>query len=185
MRVRIEAGVGSDGPLFGVHPDHRSSAFNWPRENYLAAIERLAGIGRVVITGSPYDAASLDWITGRLDPAVRSRVMTLTDMSIPQLVAALSLVDGFLASSTGPLHIAAIVSGVAVGLFCDVAYQHPNRWQPIGRSAAILMAHCQAKEPPPIGSPESEAVMAADFGRASCRATGCRRRAASGCLNLL
>ncbi len=153
IAARIAAQVGSDGPLFGVHPGHRTSAYNWPLANYLEVIRRLSGLGRVVITGSQYDAAALDWITGRLDPALRRRVMTLTDLSIPQLVAGLSLVDGFLASSTGPLHIAAIVSGTAVGLFCDVAYQHPNRWQPIGRRGTILLAQGQAEEPPPIGSP--------------------------------
>ena len=107
-------------------------AYNWPQNHYLETINRLARLGRVIVTGSPYDRAAIDAITGRIDPAMRSRVTTFTNLSIAQLVATLSLVESYLASSTGPLHIAAIVSGRAVGLYCDVAYQHPNRWSPIG-----------------------------------------------------
>ena len=88
------------------------------------------------------------------------RVMTVTGLELPQLVATLSLMDAFLASSTGPLHIASLVSRAAVGLYSDVSYQHPNRWQPIGPNTSILVAHCDAKEPPPIGSPEADAIMA-------------------------
>jgi heptosyltransferase III len=157
---RLTSQIGNDGPLFAVHPCNRGSAYNWPRENYLETINRLAIRGRVVITGSRYDQANINWLTTHLEPALRNRVTTLTDLKLPQLVAALSLVDAFLASSTGPLHIAAIVSRAAVGLFCDVGYQHPNRWQPIGRQSIVLMAQSDAQEPPPIGSPESESIMA-------------------------
>lgn len=160
MLARITAQVGSEGPLLGVHPGNRGSAYNWAPERYLQTIIQLAAAGRVVITGSPYDQTQLDWITQRIDPALRSRVMTLTDTTLPQLVATLSLLDGFLSSSTGPLHIASIVSRAAVGLYSDVSYLHPIRWQPIGANISILLAHSEAKEPPAIGSPEADAVMA-------------------------
>ena len=110
IEQRIVAKIGGEGPLFAVHPGSRKSAFNWPVENYFQAIERLAAVGRVVLTGSAPDREHLDWIESRLTPALRERVMPITDLTLPQLVAALSLVDGFVSSSTGPLHIAAVVS---------------------------------------------------------------------------
>jgi ADP-heptose:LPS heptosyltransferase len=159
IRSQIAGRIGSEGPLFGVHPGSRASAYNWPVERYLQTIARLAAVGRVIITGSEHDRERLDWINSRLDPALTGRVMTITGLELPQLVATLSLVDAFLASSTGPLHIASLVSHTAVGLYSDVAYAHPNRWQPIGPNTSILLAHSASKEPPAIGSPEADAVM--------------------------
>ncbi len=65
MLARIRTQIGSEGPLFGVHPGNRASAYNWPAEHYLAAITRLAAAGRVVITGSEHDRERLDWIAAQ------------------------------------------------------------------------------------------------------------------------
>ena len=153
VQERIVAQVGAEGPLFAVHPGCAGSSFNWPVESYFAAIERLATFGRVLVTGSRGDRKELDWIEARLTPPLRRRVMPITDLALPQLVAALSLVDSFVASSTGPLHIAAIVSRAALGLYSDAFYQHPRRWGPIGPAGSVLIARWTHEEPPLIRSP--------------------------------
>jgi len=160
IQERITKKIGSQGSLFVVHPGSRKSAFNWPVENYFRAVERLAAVGRVVLTGSDPDREQLDWIESRLTPALRERVMPLTDLTLPQLVAGLSLADAFVSSSTGPLHIAAIVSGSALGLYSDAFYLHPRRWGPIGPKGSVLISEWKFPEPPLIRSPLAEQHMA-------------------------
>ncbi|HTU24536.1 MAG TPA: glycosyltransferase family 9 protein [Pirellulales bacterium] len=160
VEERITSRIGRQGPLFAVHPGSRKSAFNWPVESYYRTVERLAQVGRVILTGSDPDRPQLDWIESRLTPALRERVMMLTDLSLPQLVAGLSLVDAFVSSSTGPLHIAAIVSGHALGLYSDAFYLHPRRWGPIGPNSSVLISEWKFPEPPLIRSPRAEEHMA-------------------------
>ena len=117
-------------------------------------------MGRVLLTGSDPDREQLDWIESRLTPALRERVMPITDLTLPQLVAGLSLVDSFVSSSTGPLHIAAIVSRSALGLYSDAFYLHPRRWGPIGPRGSVLIAPWTYPEPPLIRSPLAEQHMA-------------------------
>jgi ADP-heptose:LPS heptosyltransferase len=90
---------------------------------------------------------------------MRKRVMPLADLELPQLVAAVSLCDGFVAASTGPLHIAAIVARSAVGLLSEVQDQHPNRWLPVGPNCTILSASANYPDPPPVGSPMADLHM--------------------------
>jgi ADP-heptose:LPS heptosyltransferase len=160
IQQRIDAQIGSEGPLFAVHPGSRKSAFNWPVENYFQTVERLAAVGRVILTGSTPDREHTEWIESRLTPALRERVMPITDLTLPQLVAGLSLVDSFVSSSTGPLHIAAVVSRSALGLYSDAFYQHPRRWGPIGPAGSTLIAPWTHPEPPLIRSPLAEQHMA-------------------------
>jgi ADP-heptose:LPS heptosyltransferase len=160
IRERIVATIGSQGPLIAVHPGCRHSAYNWSVENYLETVRRLAARCRVIITGSHYDAKSLAWIESQLTPALRKRVMPITDLTLPGLIAALSLVDSFLSSSTGPLHIASIVSGHALGLYSEVLHMHPNRWRPIGPRGNVLTATWNYTELPEIGSALGERHMA-------------------------
>ena len=162
IEARIVARIGGQGPLFAVHPGSGGSAFNWPLESYLQTTQRLAAVGRVMITGSDQDRTRLDWIESRLTPALRERVMPITDLTIPQLIAGLSLVDAFVSSSTGPLHIASIVSRSALGLYSNAVLQHPNRWAPIGPKGSVLIAQVPWEYPEAavIRSPLGEQYMA-------------------------
>ena len=68
-RIRQELGVG--GPLFGVHPGYRNSAYNWPEHCYAELVCRLAKHGRVMITGSPEERPKLERIVSRLTESAR------------------------------------------------------------------------------------------------------------------
>ena len=70
IEQRIEDRLGDQGPLLAVHPGNRKSAYNWPVENYFEIIKRLAGVGRVLITGTEYDRK---W-SGLDRPAAHARV---------------------------------------------------------------------------------------------------------------
>jgi ADP-heptose:LPS heptosyltransferase len=160
IEERITRQIGADGPLFAVHPGSRKSAYNWPVENYYQLAERLATVGRVIVTGAQPDHVELGYFESRLTPALRKRVMLIADLDLPRLVAELSLVDAFVSSSTGPLHIAAVVSRNAVGLYSDAFYQHPRRWGPIGPAGNVLISPWTFSEPPLIRSPLASQHMA-------------------------
>ncbi len=156
---RIVARLGSEGPLFAVHPGGSGSVFNWPLENYLQTVERLAAVGRVIMAPGPADREGTDRIVTRLTPDARNRLLVMTDLDVARLVAALSLVNGFVSTSTGPLHVAAIVARSAVGLF-SASRHGVELWRPIGANASLLVAPWTFAEAPEINSPRAAEHMA-------------------------
>jgi ADP-heptose:LPS heptosyltransferase len=85
--------------------------------------------------------------------------MVLPELGVAELVAGLSLVDAFVASSTGPLHVAAIVSGFALGLYSETRHG-PELWRPIGTHGSLVVAPWKFSEPPDIDSPLADEHMA-------------------------
>ena len=156
---KIVERLGTDGPLFAVHPGGLGSVFNWPLENYLETVRRLAAVGRVIMTPGPADRESVDWIVTRLAPEIRKRVLVIPDLGVAEMIAALSLVDGFVSTSTGPLHVAAIVSRRAVGLLSETRHG-VELWRPIGPNASLLVAPWTFAEKPELDSPRAAQHMA-------------------------
>ena len=67
----------------------------------LVAENARTDVGRVLITGSAFDRERLNWIERRLTPALHERVLRVSDLELPQMIACLSLVDCYVSSSTG------------------------------------------------------------------------------------
>ena len=142
IQKRIVGSLGDRGPLFATQPGSRGTSLNWPIENYFQLIERLSTVGRVLVTGSVFDRERLDWILGRLTPALRERVMLMTDLTLSELVAALSRWSTLSsARRPGPCTSRRSSRAVALGLYSDLFDQHPRRWRPIGQSGSYLLAH--------------------------------------------
>ena len=80
--IRSSSRLGSEGPLFAVHPGGLGSVFNWPLENYLETVERLAAVGRVIMTPGPADREATDWIVTRLAPEIRKRLLVIPDLGV-------------------------------------------------------------------------------------------------------
>jgi ADP-heptose:LPS heptosyltransferase len=91
----------------------------------------------LLITGSAAEGSSLrDWMGG-----LRASVVDLTgQLVLAELIALLARVDGLIAASTGPLHLAAAVGTHALGLFPSTPPIHPARWAPLGPRAEVLAA---------------------------------------------
>jgi ADP-heptose:LPS heptosyltransferase len=56
-------------------------------------------------------------------------------MSLTKFISFINEIDGILAASTKPLHIAAALGKVAIGLFAPMRPIHPGRWVPVGVKA--------------------------------------------------
>ncbi|HEY2893641.1 MAG TPA: glycosyltransferase family 9 protein [Pirellulales bacterium] len=160
VRRQIERELGTAGPLFGVHPLNSHSAYNWPLSRYMELVARLAQVGRVVVTGHAKERRSLDQIRSQLPTDVRKRVLFLCDLSLTELVAAVSELNVLTVSSTGPMHIAAAIGTPVVGLFSPHPSHVPAKWAPLGRKRTLFVAPLEQDENPRVPRERGAAVMA-------------------------
>jgi len=120
-----------------LHPGSHGSAGNWSADHFARLATRLADAGHAVcITGTeaekkrfaPHlpDHLGITELSGRLD--------------LTQLMALQSRAALVVASSTGPLHIAAALGTPCLGLYGNQAPAWPDRWAPIGPSVSLCVA---------------------------------------------
>jgi ADP-heptose:LPS heptosyltransferase len=148
VQARVEKTLGTNGPLFGVHPGNGSSAFNWPPDYYCRLVRRLAAFGRVLITGVSSECRLLKQYTESLPPAIMRRVAVFNDWTLPELTAALDMLDVLTVSSTGPMHLAAAMGTPVVALFSPHPVHHPLKWAPLGKQHVILVPALYPGEKP-------------------------------------
>jgi ADP-heptose:LPS heptosyltransferase len=121
-----------------LHPKSKGSAREWPLTHYLELIKQLpADQFHIFITGTETEG---QLIREQL-PALFNfkHVHNLTGkLNLEQLISFIDNVDGLLACSTGPLHIAAALDKYALGIYPPMRPIHPGRWAPIGEKAEVL-----------------------------------------------
>lgn len=128
----------NDSPNIILHATSMGSAREWGLENFSALAEKLQEAGHsVFITGTEKDKAVLQPMLA----ALGGKVQDLSGkLPLPELIAFIAACDGLVAGSTGPLHIAAALGIVAVGLYPAERPMHPGRWAPIGPHASYLVS---------------------------------------------
>ena len=133
-----------------LHPRSRGHGREWGLDNFGHLVRRLHQAGhRVFVTGTAAEGQELaDWLPAH----AQYLAADLTgQFSLPQFIAFLALVDGLVASGTGPLHLAAALGRHALGLFPPIRPMHPGRWAPLGPHADYLVfdkpncADCRAQ----------------------------------------
>lgn len=66
-------------------------------------------------------------------------------MNLKQFISFIAAADGLIAASTGPLHIAAALGKVALGIYPPIKPMHPpGRWAPLGKNASYLVLEKKA-----------------------------------------
>jgi ADP-heptose:LPS heptosyltransferase len=121
-----------------LHPGSSGSAREWPLDQWTALANTLDPTRvQLLVTGSAAEGVALrDWIAG-----LSAGVVNLTgQLDLAELIALLARVDGLIAASTGPLHLAAATGIHALGLFAATPPIHPGRWAPLGPRAEVLVA---------------------------------------------
>jgi heptosyltransferase-2 len=82
----------------------------WGEDNFVELANRLARRGHgVLLLAGPAEAALAQAILARVEPALRERVAPMTDSSVAESVAALSLAQSCVGNDTGAVNIAAAV----------------------------------------------------------------------------
>jgi ADP-heptose:LPS heptosyltransferase len=121
-----------------LHPCSRGSAREWGLDNYGALARQLHAAGhRVFATGT---AAEGEELAGWLAEYRAYLAADLTGrFALPEFIAFIAAADGFVAGSTGPLHLAAVLGRHALGLYPPIRPMHPGRWGPLGPLAEYLV----------------------------------------------
>lgn len=120
-----------------LHPKSQGSAREWGLFNFDQLIKNLpADKFKIFITGTHKEGRLMkEFLEQNKD-----RVKDLTGkFKLNELVAFISLCDGLVAASTGPLHIAAALGKKAIGLYAPMRPIHPGRWAPIGKNVKVLV----------------------------------------------
>ena len=116
-----------------MHPKSNGNGREWDMDNFTGLIKKLPATDfNIFITGSEKEHELFKtWI-----PSLPANVTDLSGkMTMDELISFVYAVDGLLASSTGPLHLAAALGIYALGLFPITRTFNATRWEPIGRKA--------------------------------------------------
>jgi len=127
-----------------LHPKSKGSAREWGLGNFSELISLLPKDRyKIFISGSAEDGMALR-------PHIKTWGNDVTDitgkMPLAQFIAFINKADGVVAASTGPLHIAAALGKVAVGLYAPMRPIHPGRWAPLGPRAGYIVLDKQCNQ---------------------------------------
>jgi heptosyltransferase III len=134
----VQALIDRGRTMIVLHPGSSGSASDWPLARWTELVESLdPSQVQCLVTGSAEEGTRLGGWLARLSPSV----VDLTGrLSVAELIALLASVDGLVAASTGPLHLAAALGIHALGLFVPTPPIHPGRWAPLGPRAEVLVS---------------------------------------------
>ncbi|MDR0603875.1 MAG: hypothetical protein LBG80_06185 [Bacteroidales bacterium] len=59
-------------------------------------------------------------------------------LSLQELICLINAADALVACSTGPLHIAAALNKLTIGIYSPIRPMHPGRWAPLGKNVHVL-----------------------------------------------
>jgi heptosyltransferase III len=122
-----------------LHPLSQGSAPAWSLEHYQKLMELLSPEDvHILITGTAAEAVKMSSFLGFAEDW--GAVNCAGETSLDELMTLTHYVDGLIAASTGPLHIAAAMGTRALGLFTQLRPMHAGRWMPLGANAETMMS---------------------------------------------
>ncbi len=117
-----------------VHPGSHGNAKEWPESHYKQLIEELNPSIRVILTGSETELYRFNTLHFK-----EREVLDLRgQLSLEEFIHLISEVDGVLAASTGPIHIASLFGVRTLALFPKQNLMGASVWGPRGAQAEVL-----------------------------------------------
>jgi ADP-heptose:LPS heptosyltransferase len=120
-----------------IHPCSKGSAREWGIRNYKRFIEIM-----------PKDKFKI-FVSGTDEESIMTRIELVDNFpeiidltgkqTLDEMIGFIAQIDGVLAASTGPLHIAAALGKHAIGLYAPMRPIHPGRWAPLGEKVTFLV----------------------------------------------
>jgi heptosyltransferase III len=133
-----------------LHPKSQGSAPEWSEQRWcelLRELEPLQAGGaklRIVLTGTEREGTQVQRF--RADAAAQGATDLMGQTTLDELIALMAEADGLIASSTGPLHIAAALGKYTLGLFAPRRPMHAGRWKPLGTKAEVLSLEAECRK---------------------------------------
>jgi ADP-heptose:LPS heptosyltransferase len=120
-----------------LHPKSKGSAREWHLDSYFALAQNNPDI-QFFVTGTQAEGDLIQ--SQKPDLLALENVYNLAGkFSLSEFFMFISICDGLVACSTGPLHIASALGIHALGIYPPIQPMHPARWQPIGKKAKVLV----------------------------------------------
>lgn len=121
--------VGIEGsPFYVLVPGAGWKAKEWDPDHFIHAGRMLAGKGRIIVTGSPAQAA----LCQRIADGITEAKVCLA--SVGRVAALLQACDGVLSNDSGLAHLAAAYGRKVVAVFSDT---DPARYRPLGPEGQV------------------------------------------------
>ncbi len=125
-----------------LHPGSGGSARDWSEENFAQLgdiiVEKLKI--KIIITGGKGE----EELVKRVSQKMKQPSLQLVNIfSIMELGALLQKAKIFIANSTGPLHLAAILGTPVIGFYPPIQQCSPVRWGPVTEKKKIFLADAQ------------------------------------------
>ncbi|RLD64928.1 MAG: glycosyl transferase family 9 [Bacteroidetes bacterium] len=119
-----------------LHTKSKGSAREWGLDNFQELIEILPKDKfKIFLSGTEEDG--LKFRKQLLGP---ENVVDISGkMTLAEFIRFISSADALIAASTGPLHIAAALGKVALGIYPPIRPMHPGRWMPLGSKADFIV----------------------------------------------
>ena len=126
---------------FILHPKSNGSGREWPLTHFTELARQLAAHAQIqlFVTGSAAEGVLIAQQAPEL-LALPNVANLCGQLDLDALVALIGACDGLVASSTGPLHLAAALGRPALGLFPPIKPLDPGRWGPLGTRAEVICA---------------------------------------------
>ncbi|HQU71486.1 MAG TPA: glycosyltransferase family 9 protein [Calditrichia bacterium] len=131
-------------PYVIVHPGSGGSAPNLTPTQYRFLLKGILQQTecRILVTGSAAERELGDEIIGDFEG---ERVRNLCgELDLPELMSVIAGASLFMASSTGPFHIANAFGVPVLGFYCPIAPYAPSRWGPYHQQEWVLTQSVQS-----------------------------------------
>ena len=114
-------------------------AKEWPAMQFVTLINKLADNHNIecVLVGAPGERSRCDQIAAATH---HGAMVAAGETSIGELVALLSIVDGFVGNDSGAMHVSAALGRPTVGIFGST---NPERTGPLGPKTRVLWRHLE------------------------------------------
>ena len=136
--------IASDKINLILHPKSKGSAREWGLENYAKLIELLPQEKYTILLTGTQDEGLL-FRNSLVEPYPFVRDVS-GKLSLAEFISLIHSADALVACSTGPLHIAAMLNKLAIGIYPPIKPMHPKRWAPVGKNAHFLVADKNCKD---------------------------------------
>ena len=137
LPARLETKLSNDKFNLVLHPKSNVSAREWSMQRYAELIQLLPPEKfNIFITGTEKEKATLSKWLQTLPQHVHDYT---AKMNLDELISFIDHVDGLVAASTGPLHLAGALGKNALGIYPPIRPMHPGRWAPLGEHAGFVV----------------------------------------------
>lgn len=114
-----------------IHPKSHNSAREYSWDNYRRLIDLLPPDMEICLCGTQEEGRGIEI----QHPNVKNMFGRFT---LNEYISFIASCDCFVACSTGPLHLAAILGRHAIGLYPSIHPLAPSRWHPLGHHVKVF-----------------------------------------------